>query len=91
MRSRGADAVVMEVSSHGLQLGRVDGCRFRVGAFTNLTQDHLDFHGTMAAYRDAKALLFSRYLASDGIAVVNVEDPAGPELARVAGARGRAA
>ena len=67
MRSRGADAVVMEVSSHGLQLGRVDGCRFRVGAFTNLTQDHLDFHGTMAAYRDAKALLFTRYLAKDGI------------------------
>ncbi len=63
MRNRGADAVVMEVSSHGLELGRVDGCNFMVGAFTNLTQDHLDFHGTMAAYRDAKALLFTRYLA----------------------------
>ena len=62
MRNRGVDAVVMEVSSHGLALGRVDGCRFAVGAFTNLTQDHLDFHGTMEAYRDAKALLFTRYL-----------------------------
>ena len=82
MLSRGADSVVMEVSSHGLQLGRVDGCRFRVGAFTNLTQDHLDFHGTMTAYRDAKALLFTRYLAKDGVAVVNVDDPAGEGLAR---------
>jgi len=84
MRNRGADAVVMEVSSHGLQLGRVDGCKFRVGAFTNLTQDHLDFHGTMAAYRDAKALLFTRYLAKDGMAVVNVDDATGPELALAA-------
>jgi hypothetical protein len=84
MRNRGADAVVMEVSSHGLQLGRVDGCRFSVGAFTNLTQDHLDFHGTMAAYRDAKALLFTHYLAKGGCAVVNVDDPAGPELALAA-------
>ncbi len=88
MRSRGADTVVMEVSSHGLQLGRVDGCRFKVGAFTNLTQDHLDFHGTMAAYRDAKALLFSRYLAKDGSAIVNVDDPSGPELARAASRAG---
>ena len=90
MRSRGADAVVMEVSSHGLQLGRVDGCKFRVGAFTNLTQDHLDFHGSMAAYRDAKALLFTRYLAKDGTAVVNVDDPAGLELARAASNAGAA-
>jgi UDP-N-acetylmuramoyl-L-alanyl-D-glutamate--2,6-diaminopimelate ligase len=88
MRNRGADAVVMEVSSHGLALGRVDGCRFRIGAFTNLTQDHLDFHGTMEAYRDAKALLFTRYLAGDGIAVVNVDDPSGPELARAAARAG---
>jgi UDP-N-acetylmuramyl-tripeptide synthetase len=88
MRNRGADAVVMEVSSHGLALGRVDGCRFRVGAFTNLTQDHLDFHQTMAAYRDAKALLFTRYLAKSGAAVVNVDDPAGPGLAQAAARAG---
>jgi UDP-N-acetylmuramoyl-L-alanyl-D-glutamate--2,6-diaminopimelate ligase len=87
MRNRGADAVVMEVSSHGLTLGRVDGCRFRVGAFTNLTQDHLDFHGTMSAYRDAKALLFTRYLAKRGSAVVNVDDPSGPSLVAAAAAR----
>jgi UDP-N-acetylmuramoyl-L-alanyl-D-glutamate--2,6-diaminopimelate ligase len=84
MRNRGADAVVMEVSSHGRARGRVDGCRCRGGAFTNLTQDHLDFHGSMAAYRDAKALLFTRYLAKDGLAVVNVDDPAGAGMAQAA-------
>jgi UDP-N-acetylmuramoyl-L-alanyl-D-glutamate--2,6-diaminopimelate ligase len=84
MRTRGVDVVAMEVSSHGLALGRVDGCRFGVGAFTNLTQDHLDFHGSMEAYLDAKRLLFERYLAPGAAAVLNVDDPAAPELARVA-------
>jgi len=74
MRTRGVDAVTMEVSSHGLALGRVDGCRFAVGAITNLTQDHLDFHGTMEAYRDAKALLFVRHIAPSGAAVVHLDD-----------------
>jgi UDP-N-acetylmuramoyl-L-alanyl-D-glutamate--2,6-diaminopimelate ligase len=90
MRTRGADSAVLEVSSHGLALGRVDGCRFAVGAFTNLTQDHLDFHGTMDEYGRAKALLFSRYLTPDGAAVVNADDPAAGlmcEAARGAGAR----
>jgi UDP-N-acetylmuramoyl-L-alanyl-D-glutamate--2,6-diaminopimelate ligase len=90
MRNRGAEAVVMEVSSHGLELGRVDGCQFGVGAFTNLTQDHLDFHGTMAAYLAAKELLFTRYLAKGGLAVINVDDPAGPGLARSAARAGAA-
>jgi UDP-N-acetylmuramoyl-L-alanyl-D-glutamate--2,6-diaminopimelate ligase len=84
------ESVVMEVSSHGLELGRVEGCRFQVGAFTNLTQDHLDFHQTMEAYRDAKTLLFSRYLARGGLAVVNLDDPAAPAMiaaARSANAR----
>ena len=76
MRTRGVDTVVMEVSSHGLELGRVDGCRFDAAAFTNLTQDHLDFHGSMETYRDAKAQLFERHLSADGVAVVNVDDPA---------------
>jgi UDP-N-acetylmuramoyl-L-alanyl-D-glutamate--2,6-diaminopimelate ligase len=90
MRTQGVEAVVMEVSSHGLALGRVAGCRFRVGAFTNLTQDHLDFHGTMERYRDAKALLFERHLAPDGAAVLNADDPASAvfeKAARAAGAR----
>jgi UDP-N-acetylmuramoyl-L-alanyl-D-glutamate--2,6-diaminopimelate ligase len=78
MRDAHVDAVVMEVSSHGLELGRVDGCQFSVGAFTNLTQDHLDFHGDMDAYRASKALLFRRYLAAGGAAVLNIDDAASP-------------
>lgn len=64
------DTVVMEVSSHALYLDRVYGCDFDIGVFTNLTQDHLDFHKTMDAYADAKAILFSR--AKKG--VVNMDD-----------------
>ena len=75
MRTHGVEAVVMEVSSHGLELGRVEGCRFDVGAFTNLTQDHLDFHRTMDAYRDSKALLFRRHLRPGAAAVLNADDP----------------
>jgi UDP-N-acetylmuramoyl-L-alanyl-D-glutamate--2,6-diaminopimelate ligase len=58
MAERGVDTVVMEVSSHALTLGRVDGIRFAVGAFTNLSRDHLDFHPTMQEYFEAKARLF---------------------------------
>lgn len=65
--------VVMEVSSHSLALKRVDDCRFAVGIFTNLTQDHLDFHKTMEAYKEAKARLFGM---SD-ISVINIDDAAG--------------
>ncbi len=84
MRTQGVEAVVMEVSSHGLELGRVAGCRFEVGAFTNLTQDHLDFHETMDAYRDAKTLLFERHLGDGARAVINIDDPAGEHFERVA-------
>jgi UDP-N-acetylmuramoyl-L-alanyl-D-glutamate--2,6-diaminopimelate ligase len=75
MRTRGVSAVAMEVSSHGLELGRVDGCSFRIAAITNLTQDHLDFHATMDAYQAAKERLFHTYLAADGVAVINVDEP----------------
>jgi UDP-N-acetylmuramoyl-L-alanyl-D-glutamate--2,6-diaminopimelate ligase len=75
MRTRDVDACVMEVSSHGLELGRVDGCRYDVAAFTNLTQDHLDFHADMDRYREAKLRLFRDYLAPEAGAVVNLEDP----------------
>ncbi|HEU4427593.1 MAG TPA: UDP-N-acetylmuramoyl-L-alanyl-D-glutamate--2,6-diaminopimelate ligase [Myxococcota bacterium] len=75
MRTRGVSAVSMEVSSHGLELGRVDGCEFRAAAITNVTQDHLDFHGTMDAYQAAKERLFHTYLAADGVAVINVDEP----------------
>ena len=75
----GGDAVcAMEVSSHALRLGRADGTRFAVGVFTNLTQDHLDFHPTMEDYFAAKRLLFDRVA---GAAIVNVDDPYGRRLA----------
>ncbi|MGZ9585062.1 UDP-N-acetylmuramoyl-L-alanyl-D-glutamate--2,6-diaminopimelate ligase [Paenibacillus marinisediminis] len=60
MADKGVKACAMEVSSHALHQGRVQGCRFRTAIFTNLTQDHLDYHGTMDAYREAKGLFFSR-------------------------------
>ncbi len=84
MRDCDVNTVVMEVSSHGLALGRVFGCTFGVAALTNLTQDHLDFHGTMEVYRDAKAELFDRYLAEDGAAVVNIDDPSAEDFLRTA-------
>jgi UDP-N-acetylmuramoyl-L-alanyl-D-glutamate--2,6-diaminopimelate ligase len=90
MRTRNIESVVMEVSSHGLELGRVRGCRFEVGIFTNLTQDHLDFHGSMDAYRRAKLRLFEEHLTPGATAVVNHDDPASDEIcaaARAAGAR----
>jgi UDP-N-acetylmuramoyl-L-alanyl-D-glutamate--2,6-diaminopimelate ligase len=80
MRAAGASDVVLEASSHALDQGRLDGCRFRVAALTNLTQDHLDFHGTMDAYFDAKAILFERLLDARGVAVVPVDKEEGVRL-----------
>ena len=79
MRDAGVGAVAMEVSSHGLALDRVAGTRFACGIFTNLTRDHLDFHGTVEAYEAAKASLFAGTLAA--VAVINVDDPAGRRMA----------
>ena len=79
MRERGASAVTMEVSSHALELGRVDGVHFDLAVFTNLTQDHLDFHGTMEAYYVAKAKLFTADRAAAGL--VCVDDEWGRRLA----------
>ena len=70
MAAAGCTHVVMEVSSHALYLHRVDCVPFAVGAFTNLTEDHLDFHKTMEAYRQAKALLFRKC----GFSVFNIDD-----------------
>lgn len=78
LRDQGADAVAMEVSSHALDQGRVDGVHFRVGAFTNLTRDHLDYHGTMDAYGEAKAKLFA-WPGLDA-AVINLDDAFGERL-----------
>ncbi|GGA98541.1 UDP-N-acetylmuramoyl-L-alanyl-D-glutamate--L-lysine ligase [Macrococcus hajekii] len=71
---RGADAMSFEVSSHGLVLGRLNGIDFDVAIFTNLTQDHLDFHGTMKDYGYAKSLLFSQLGNHPSYAVLNSDD-----------------
>lgn len=76
MRDAGCTHVVMEVSSHALALKRVYGIRFQAALFTNLTQDHLDFHGTMEEYRKAKAILFTQ--AERG--AVNADDPAAEKM-----------
>lgn len=87
LRDAGARAVAMEVSSHGLAQGRVNGVRFACALFTNLSHDHLDYHRSMQAYGAAKAQLF----ATPGLeaAVLNLDDPFGRELARRVGGRVR--
>ncbi|MCP3982785.1 MAG: UDP-N-acetylmuramoyl-L-alanyl-D-glutamate--2,6-diaminopimelate ligase [bacterium] len=82
MVTRGVRAVAIEVSSHGLALGRVTGCSFKVCAVTNVTQDHLDFHENMQAYTDAKLALFRDHLAPGGWAVVNIDDPSADQFLR---------
>jgi UDP-N-acetylmuramoyl-L-alanyl-D-glutamate--2,6-diaminopimelate ligase len=85
MRDRGVRAVAMEVSSHALAQARVDELAFDVAMFTNLTQDHLDFHGTLDAYRAAKRHLFELLADSPKphrTAVVNADDPSGPAMTR---------
>jgi len=84
LRGAGARALAMEVSSHGLVQGRINGVRFACALFTNLSQDHLDYHGTMRAYGEAKARLFD--LPGLDTAVLNLDDPFGRDLAlRLAG------
>ncbi len=104
MAGAGTTDVVLEASSHALEQGRLDGCSFRVAAMTNVTQDHLDYHGTMARYFDAKAILFERLIdARRGVAVTFADDedgrrmdararaPARVRVARGAGAQARGA
>jgi UDP-N-acetylmuramoyl-L-alanyl-D-glutamate--2,6-diaminopimelate ligase len=80
VKRRGGTHLVMEVSSIAVVQERVSGLRFRAAAFTNLTQDHLDFHGTLEAYADAKAELFTRL--SPAASVIHVGDAFGRELAQ---------
>lgn len=75
----GMKACALEVSSHGLELGRVQSVDFDVAIFTNLTHDHLDFHGTLERYFAAKEKLFT-HLKADGLAVINVDDPNGEKI-----------
>ncbi|MBF0099290.1 MAG: UDP-N-acetylmuramoyl-L-alanyl-D-glutamate--2,6-diaminopimelate ligase [Desulfobacterales bacterium] len=87
MVSSNVTHVILEVSSHAVALNRIDGLHFRVGAFTNLTRDHLDFHKTMEAYWDCKKRFFSEYLreTQSSVAVVNLEDEKGKELQDISG------
>ena len=80
MRQAGAEAVCMEVSSHGLEQGRVEGLTFDLAIFTNLSRDHFDFHHGFEDYFSAKRKLFER-LKPEGWAVVNVDDPYGRRMA----------
>jgi UDP-N-acetylmuramoyl-L-alanyl-D-glutamate--2,6-diaminopimelate ligase len=90
MVAAGTTHVLMEVSSHGLHRGRLEGCDFDLGVFTNLTHDHLDYHGTLEDYYKAKRMLFDRLLPNsvkaDPRAVVNLDDPYGRRLAEEIGA-----
>jgi UDP-N-acetylmuramoyl-L-alanyl-D-glutamate--2,6-diaminopimelate ligase len=86
MVSNGAGAVIMECSSHGLDQDRTAGIHFDAAAFTNLSGDHLDYHGTQAEYLKAKSKLFSG-LAEDSIAIINIQDQAGEKLTEIT--RGR--
>lgn len=86
MATHGCAAAAMEVSSHALDQRRADGLRFAAGVFTNLTGDHLDYHGTMEAYRAAKARLFE-LLPGSASAIVNMDDPACEAMVRSCRAR----
>lgn len=86
MVSEGCVSAVMEVSSHALDQHRVDGIRFGAAVFTNLTQDHLDYHGTMESYFSAKKILFSG-LGRDASAIVNIDDEWGGQMLQATAAR----
>lgn len=88
MAAAGVTHAAMEASSHGLDQKRMDGVRLAAAAFTNLTQDHLDYHGTMEAYFEAKLRLFTGLLPEGGVAVVNLDDTYGPRVAEACAAHG---
>ncbi len=85
----GITHVAMEASSHGLDQRRLDGVLLAAAGFSNFTQDHLDYHETFEAYFDAKMGLFKRVLPDDGVAVINLDDPKGAEVADICTARGQ--
>jgi UDP-N-acetylmuramoyl-L-alanyl-D-glutamate--2,6-diaminopimelate ligase len=84
MRAAGCDHAIMEVSSHALDQGRVEAIDFDCAVFTNLTHDHLDYHGDFWRYREAKALLFHHFLKKSSKekkwAIINIDDPVAPSL-----------
>lgn len=87
--ANGISHVAMEASSHGLDQRRLDGVILAAAGFSNFTQDHLDYHETFEAYFDAKMGLFTRVLSEDGVAVINLDDPKGGEVAVICAERGQ--
>lgn len=87
-KDAGIDHLAMEASSHGLEQFRLDGVAIKAAGFTNLTLDHLDYHGTMEAYRDAKAMLFDRVLPPGAVAVLNADSPEFQHFATICNHRG---
>jgi UDP-N-acetylmuramoyl-L-alanyl-D-glutamate--2,6-diaminopimelate ligase len=85
MVEAGVDWAILEATSHGLDLHRMDEIRFRIGAVTNVTHEHLEHHKTIAAYRRAKGILFERVAEAGGTAVVNLDDEGAREMLRYAG------
>ncbi len=85
----GVTHAAMEASSHGLDQRRLDGVRLAAAGFTNISQDHLDYHPDFATYFAAKAGLFLRVMSEDGVAVINTDDARGREMAALARARGQ--
>lgn len=88
LKLTGVDHLALEASSHGLAQHRLDGVRIAAGAFTNLSRDHLDYHGSVDAYLAAKTRLFSDLVADGGTAVLNADAPNAMAIAAVAEARG---
>ncbi len=84
----GFDHLALEASSHGLDQYRLDGVRVSAAAFTNLSRDHLDYHGSMEAYRAAKQRLFRDLLSEDGVAVLNLDSPEAAALREICQERG---
>ena len=87
MAEAGVTHVAMEASSHGLDQRRMEAVHLAAAGFTNLTQDHLDYHGDMETYFQAKLRLFTEVLPDDGVAVVNLDDSYGPRVAAACEAR----
>jgi UDP-N-acetylmuramoyl-L-alanyl-D-glutamate--2,6-diaminopimelate ligase len=88
LRREGVTHAAFEASSHGLSQFRTEGLPVKAGAFTNLTRDHLDYHGTMEAYFEAKLRLFTEVIVAGGTAVVWADDPASARVAELATERG---
>jgi UDP-N-acetylmuramoyl-L-alanyl-D-glutamate--2,6-diaminopimelate ligase len=86
LASLGIEYCVMEASSHALDQGRLEGINFSAGVFTNLTQDHLDYHKEMESYFNAKSLLF-RSLSSEAVAIINIDDSYGQRLLPISQSR----